>query len=854
MSSKGREAFDSAAKVGVSRQYNGHQLSQVFHGIQVALEDTAAEGGRDPIVDAGDNSATIPTGYPDPDYPDLQPGDIWIDTNSGLNIWYNDQWNQAKVYTKNVLPNDDAPFRTVPTIITPNDEEFFNQAEYNEWLYTRTDRRPIVTDEGAPTIHPDFPAYPLREGDYWIDENHHLYYWNNDSDAWIPVDAGGGRLPIFAPDEPTEHPDYNVPDNELQVGDTWYDSDNSFKQYIYDGNDWIAITPDRHEAFTRVYEAVDPSSYNSGNIGTCALTGDGSLQGITNIQVAGTDLQNKIRLAFNNNERIIIEDDRIGAYAVYRITNIRALGDYDVMLIASNGTADIDFGETFSFGKLNDNTVFIKDSPPQYASDGELYWDSDEDDATLYIRYNGNWVTASPPVSTEGIEQNITLLNESVEAIAATASSHTLQIADAQSTQYALAQQVGATLENVNSLETSVDILEENVEKLENDVNSLETKVEALEGTVIDARYRLSTRPSPNIAEFQIYDGVGNEAIVWNQVQSVVFTSTDVYGNTHTFDTVGLEDLMRLGTSGSSAVFRIKSAATKNSIYTEFQLEYVSGTGIAITGNEYDFEFTPGFDPAAYATKQYVDDQDAFNLKKAGDSMEGVLNFKQQSTGGNIFRIYTKDNIAALRLYSDGSNDKCLRADIPGDKDFKIAVPGKMIFKVYGDGRSYLGDLIDPTDNRHAAHKKYVDDKVKQYADAAIADAINNLNIPDYAEPGPARCSWKYVNSGSNAPADGNFWFTGSHYNFSYITNNGINLGFRKRPKVDEWNRQADMTVWIRHSGTNWEMYDHIELQAARWSHETGGTKYFQFKYKWDAHGKTFATNGIYYITVGGWF
>ena len=163
--------------------------------------------------------------------------------------------------------------------------------------------------------------------------------------------------------------------------------------------------------------------------------------------------------------------------------------------------------------------------------------------------------------------------------------------------------------------------------------------------------------------------------------------------------------------------------------------------------------------------------------------MEGVLNFKQQSTGGNIFRIFTKDNIAALRLYSDGNNDKCLRADIPGDKDFKIAVPGKMIFKVYGDGRSFLGSLVDPTDNTHAAHKKYVDDKVKQYADAAIADAISNITIPDYAEPGPAQCSWKYVDSGSSAPANGNFWFNGGHYNFSYITNNGINLGLEKDQK-----------------------------------------------------------------------
>ena len=371
----GKEAFESAAEIGVSNSYNNRQFSQIFKGIRESISDAAAEAGRDPIVDDGNAGATPPTEYPDPDYPELEAGDIWIDENGGLNFYYNDQWNQVKVYTKNVLPNDDSPLRF---ILTPNGERFYNQKEYNEWLYTRTDRRPIVTDQGAPTIHPDFPAYPLREGDYWIDENHHLYYWNKDSNAWIPVDAGGGRLPIFAPDEPVLHPDYNAPDDELQVGDHWYDTDDGFKQYIYDGVEWIALTPDRHEAFTRIYEAVDSSTYNSGNIGTCALIGDGALNGITNIKVAGTDLQNKIRLAFDENDRIVIEDDRDGSYAVYRITNIDALGEYTVLLITNNGTPNIELGETYSFVKLNDGD-YVRRSGDTMTGDLEM------DDASIKL-------------------------------------------------------------------------------------------------------------------------------------------------------------------------------------------------------------------------------------------------------------------------------------------------------------------------------------------------------------------------------------------------------------------------------------------------------------------------------------
>ena len=122
------------------------------------------------------------------------------------------------------------------------------------------------------------------------------------------------------------------------------------------------------------------------------------------------------------------------------------------------------------------------------------------------------------------------------------------------------------------------------------------------------------------------------------------------------------------------------------------------------------------------------------------------------------------------------------------------------------------------------------------------------------AVAGPASLSWKYQNNGSNAPLDGTFFRNSDHYNFSYKTDNGVDLGFRKRNKRNEWNASLEMTVWIYIGGSSWEMHDHIELQAARWSHEIGGTKFFQFKYKWGAHDRTLVENGIYYITVGGFF
>jgi len=50
----------------------------------------------------------------------------------------------------------------------------------------------------------------------------------------------------------------------------------------------------------------------------------------------------------------------------------------------------------------------IGDNPPQDPVEGQLWWDSSEDDLTLYIYYDGQWIPAAPPVSLDGIEATIT--------------------------------------------------------------------------------------------------------------------------------------------------------------------------------------------------------------------------------------------------------------------------------------------------------------------------------------------------------------------------------------------------------------------------------------------------------------
>ena len=64
-------------------------------------------------------------------------------------------------------------------------------------------------------------------------------------------------------------------------------------------------------------------------------------------------------------------------------------------------------------------TVEIADSPPDpaTAAEGQLYFDSQDDELTLYIFYDGQWIPAAPPVSLDGLESAIADLRVQVNRV-----------------------------------------------------------------------------------------------------------------------------------------------------------------------------------------------------------------------------------------------------------------------------------------------------------------------------------------------------------------------------------------------------------------------------------------------------
>ena len=57
---------------------------------------------------------------------------------------------------------------------------------------------------------------------------------------------------------------------------------------------------------------------------------------------------------------------------------------------------------------VKDAMVHVGDTPPDNATEGQLWWSQNDDELTLYIRIDDTWVPASPPVSLDGIETSIT--------------------------------------------------------------------------------------------------------------------------------------------------------------------------------------------------------------------------------------------------------------------------------------------------------------------------------------------------------------------------------------------------------------------------------------------------------------
>ena len=484
-----------------------------------------------------------------------------------------------------------------------------NKRHVNKGGDTRNDsgsgeyRPPIISPDGDLTLPTQYPgAKPLKDGDFWVDGNGalHVYYR-----------LGWNKVRIYS--------DMVLPAGDAPVGST-RDVDGSVTVPGNGGTGQAIAEAANGETFRNQYE------YNNW-------------------------------LYYRVDRAPIVADDEPDQHPDFPVTGLKP-GDFWINAGDQLFTWKAhQWVPLFAKGLLD-----VSDKAPDEPQEGQLWFNTQADELTLYVFTGAEWVPASPPVSLDGIQSQID-----------------------------------------NALIIQDDLLGR-VATGEGKQRTLENKVSALEGTVVDGVWKYGSRAWPqNRGEFDIAINDDTKTTAWQDGQKLRIYKTDVKGRNFTFSEVSVADFVRIGQLGSNAIYKILSEARPKDDYFEFLIEIVSYEGEALEAIlEYNFEFLPAFDATAYATKEYVDSMDELNVKKAGSTMTGDLKFDGgdrtlQIMNGHRLRIGARDSSNSGRTYLDiqTSNSNGTEGT---DAGYRL--------KIY--------HLATPTEPLHAANKKYVDEKVEE--------------------------------------------------------------------------------------------------------------------------------------------
>ena len=379
--------------------------------------------------------------------------------------------------------------------------------------------------------------------------------------------------------------------------------------------------------------------------------------------------------------------------------------------------------------------------------DGMLYFDSSEDDLTLYIRYNDEWVPAAPPVSTEGIESNITLLQEVTSQLQTDIATTVIKASEEELKVLNLQESQAEQDTKIEALEASQTVQDNQIIELEEEIESLAPSLdrgkwnlaELGEGVTLAAgQYAMGIganrvyceeqyaqclaaidgNPSENpeasgecnriaSACFNAVDN-GTEYFMndWSHATLLHFHKTDSEGKNHTFADykVGMFiDLFDQGDTGF-AVFEITAAATLDGDVYTIGVHPVQHEGEAAGLARVKVFELAGADPTEF-------------VRNTGDTMTGTLYIRPP-----------KDS-AGLRIYAPQGDAGAGQAD--ATQLVRVANShNSYVFYVEESG-AIAGKMgMVPTEDRHLTSKKYVDELI-----AAELTA-------------PARFEWKvYVNA-----------------------------------------------------------------------------------------------------------
>jgi len=655
-------------------------------GVGATGEGAAGSGGSIiifPAPNPGDQPTVDNDGKP------VDNGDLWYDPTTGhLWVYYNNQWT----------PISDRP----PVIVSP-DPPLFNSS----------------SEDGT------IIKYPLSEGDLWFDSAQAALYvaaLNGDGDlVWVistPADRSilQDEIPVGGFVFPAA----------TQDGDTVF-NDTTGLWYVYNGskNQWIDLPPGERElSYPGILREADPAIDETYEGEADAEDGD--------VYLNAPDHETGTRLVVRKVDRKgfawtdfiqgIAEGDGIALVQ----TNYDNGPDnpqtqrVDYLIVTSivenpdSFSIEVDyeqqnfdhlplFGEEVSVRFLAQVSspavcVTFQESTPEPKCVGHLWFDSSEDDYTLYL-YDGNeWVPAAPPVSLEGIEQSIYHISEKLSVVETGIVGARVDIAGNAGEIETVKGQVIELEEEIESLAPSLDRGKWNLAALGAGVTL--ASGEYAMGIGVDSVYcqekYLQCVANANNDPFALSECTrlagecetakdnGEEYFIndWSHATFLHFHKTDSDGKTHTFADyeVGMFiDLFDQGDTGF-AVFEITAEPTLDGDVYTIGVTPVQHEGEASGLARIKVFSLAGADPTDF-------------VRKTGDTMDGPL----EITG------YSEDANPLLKLEPDSTKG-------PNSDILKVfGTDSTAKFWITNEGDINAKGTWEPTKNQHLATKKYVD-------------------------------------------------------------------------------------------------------------------------------------------------
>lgn len=491
-----------------------------------------------------------------------------------------------------------------------------------------------------------------------------------------------------------------------------------------------------------------------------------------------------------------------------------------------------------AFRSTEDFIVELGDDPPENPKEGDLWYDTKEEELTLYIWTGKVWVPAAPPVSLDGIEASIASVDEQLLKVNANIAM------------------------NKRDIDEAVLDFQEDQERQDEELQDLRDKVESIQEEFDRGKWTHVTE-KPGIGQYGLgkkvnsqycqseylkcLEEAGDDAVAasrclrgmedceqaatenpdhmvyvdhWGGVDHIAIHTEEADGEKHGFGdyTVGKYIEIINEADESNATYQIVEDAKIENGVAIVKVSDIQATGAPNGLGRFKVFEMKASDPTEY-------------VKKSGSTMTGKLEINKpvQSSNTNSFKIMGRINGKITALLKDYR-----RAESSAKSDYM----------------EYFGT----TQSDHSiANKK----TIQGWINASLA--------------APAQLSWEFhkrVNGyEKNGPSNGTFHNDGDWYIFSFMTANGINLNVAPtttRPEGDWGPHDEDqflMTFW-RKSGTGgWDFVTHFECNKVHWGCQPDvGAVHFKFRKRWSSHGSATSTepalldNQTYFVTVGGFF